>query len=409
MSSVHPHSHRPSDDDVPIDPHMLYHATSSSLGHHDQDVMLVGSPLTGPDDGPSPTPSGTPEFDIDIPTSMAAPPSRSTQPSQISSLGHAVAPSTVSLTSTEQVTVFHCPVPNCSTKTYAKRGRRAIIRHLKTRNDAAHHAALEHFGKQRPAMTKQERSRKTSATYREKHHMLAQQQAAEAGEPYLAALYNPVLVKKHEAYVRKKIKSALASVERPAWPAAPGTSVADSVAASLLQRHLKNMETNVLWVLQEMDNSVYFPPGSDIPAMLSRDDGQYYRRRLRDLEARFPARQEQIRLAAAQLDSPDALGRASIEFQVWKKQDDMARAKRQLDRERYERECEEAMRRIEEYEKERTEGGIEEKVEIEMAKWREKMADKLKDQWRAKQRDNDHSLNAEQAVAVAAQAMAATH
>ncbi|KAK9388540.1 hypothetical protein V1515DRAFT_597216 [Lipomyces mesembrius] len=408
MSSVHPHSHRPGDDDVPIDPHMLYHASSSSLGHDDDDVMLVGSPLTGPDEL-SPTPSGTPEFDIDIPTSIAPPPSRSTEPSQISNLSHHAAPNTASLTSTEQVTVFHCPVPNCTTKTYAKRGRRAIIRHLKTRNDSAHHAALEHFGKPRPAMTKQERSRKTSATYREKHHMLAQQQAAEAGEPYLAPLYNPVLVKKHEAYVRKKVKIALASVERPAWPTAPGTSVADSVATSLLQRHLKNMETNVLWVLQEMDNSVYFPPGSDIPAMLSRDDGEYYKRRLHDLEDRFPARGEQIRKAAMQLDSSEALGRASIEFQVWKKQDDMARAKRQLDRERYERECEEAMRRIEEYEKERTEGGIEEKVAIEMAKWREKMGDKLREHWRAKQRDNDHSLDAEQAVAVAAQAMAVTH
>ncbi|KAK9324518.1 hypothetical protein V1517DRAFT_317227 [Lipomyces orientalis] len=403
MSSVHPHSHRSRDDDVPIDPHMLYHASSSSLGHHDEDVMLVGSPLTGPEEGSSPTSSDTPDYDVEIPTSMAPP------PSQLPNVSHRTAPNAASLTSTEEVTVFHCPVPNCTTKTYAKRGRRAIIRHLKTRNDAAHHAALEHFGKPRPAMTKQERSRKTSATYREKHHLLAQQQAVEAGEPYLAPLYNPVLVKKHEAYVRKKIKSALASVERPAWPAAPGTSVADSMAASLLQRHLKNMETNVLWVLQEMDNSVYFPPGSDIPAMLSRDDGEYYRRRLRELEERFPTRGEEIRKAAAQLDSSEALGRASIEFQVWKKQDDMARAKRQLDRERYERECEDAMRRIEEYEKERTDEGIEEKVAVEMTKWREKMADKLREQWRSKQGDNDHTLNAEQAVAVAAQAMAVSH
>ncbi|KAK9457537.1 hypothetical protein V1511DRAFT_508979 [Dipodascopsis uninucleata] len=328
----------------------------------------------------------------------------------ISSIPNAIGSS--SITSTEEITVFHCPVPMCSMKTYAKRGRRAILRHLKSRTDHQHVLALSRFSRKTAPMTKQERSRKTSATYREKHQQLSEQRAREAGEPYLAPLYNPVLVKKHEAYVRKKIKAALDIIAKPQWPAAPGQTPSDAASTTLLQHHLHNMETNVLWILQELDNSVYFPSGADIASMMARDGGEYYRRRLRELEERFPDRSVQIRQAMTQLDDQEALERASVEFQVWKKHDDLARAKRQLDRERYERECEEAIRRIEEYERERTEEGIEGKVQVEMMKWRERMTQKLRQQWRQNpgtitilERSSSPDDEETRAMAVAAESM----
>ncbi|KAK9465363.1 hypothetical protein V1512DRAFT_266150 [Lipomyces arxii] len=384
-------SHQHVNDDVPLDPHMLYaSASSAATHHHSQDDESDG------DDVADILAQSNNQFEI----------SSSVMSNSIAQPADGSEHEGVSLTSTEQVMVYHCPVPNCPTKTYAKRGRRAILRHLKTRTDSAHSTALEQFGKGRATMTKRERSRKTSAIYREKHNYLSQQQAEQVGEPYLAPLYNPVLVKKHEAYVRKKIRTALDSVENPVWPTAPGQSHQDTVSATLLHRHLKSMENNVLWILQEMDNSIYFPAGSDIPRMLARDGGDYYRRRLRELEERFPAREQQFQQAARQLDNPELLERAIVEFQVWKKQDDLARAKSQLDRERYERECADAMNRIEEYDRERTEEGINEKVNIEMDRWREKMAKKLREQWQSKHNLSEN-INSSDAAAVAAQVVAA--
>ncbi|KAK9383281.1 uncharacterized protein V2V93DRAFT_364730 [Kockiozyma suomiensis] len=384
-----PVDHVDSADEVPIDPHMLYHPHHGEHDEADDDDAEVEALLNNVDD------SDHLQFLDELPTSQSRPPRHP------DAMVPAIFRQRPKYVETEQVTVYHCPVTNCATKTYAQRGRRAILRHLRTKTDDAHVAALQHFTQSRGKMTKQERSRKTSRTYREKHSKEAQERASMDGAPYLAPLYNPVLVKKHEAYVRKKIQTMLDSVPKPCWPAAPGMSAADAAVSSLLQQHVTNMQTNVLWILQEMDNSVYFPPGADIPAMLSGDGGDYYRRRLRELEDKTPAKASQIRTAAAQLDSPEALRRASIEFQVWKKQDDLQRAKRQLDRERYERETEEAARKVEEWERERTKEGIDEKVEEEMQKWKDKIAEKLREKWRAK----DPLMGDHQTIAVAALAV----
>ncbi|KAK7203019.1 hypothetical protein BZA70DRAFT_89760 [Myxozyma melibiosi] len=405
--------------EVPIDPHMLYHhpqhPSSLSTHHHatddeeedddDDDSDQNGHGTGNPDNAAVEALLGNHHHHIhhhdpssfldELPTSHTRPPRHP------DAMVPAILRQRPKYVETEHVVVYHCPVTDCPTKTYAQRGRRAILRHLRSRTDDAHVAALEHFSQSRSAMTKQERSRKTSRTYREKNLKEAQERAALDGAPYLAPLYNPLLVKKHEAYVRKKIKTVLDSIPKPSWPVAPGLSAADAAVNALLQQHAAEMQTNVLWILQEMDNCVYFPPGADIPAMLSGEGGEYYRRRLRELEERLPSRVAQIRAAAVQLDSPGALTRASVEFQVWKKTDDIQRAKRQLDRERYEQETEEAARRIEEWERERTKEGIEEKVEEEMRKWKEQMTEKLREQWRQK----DPLMAEQETIAVAALAV----
>ncbi|KAK9449774.1 uncharacterized protein V1518DRAFT_414613 [Limtongia smithiae] len=276
----------------------------------------------------------------------------------------------------ENVLFFRCPVSTCTTKTAAKRSRRAIMRHLRARPDADHRSALLVFSQQnRATMTVRERSRKTSATYREKHTCIAQQRADDVGAPYLAPLFNDVLVKKHKAYVRKKILASLASVPKPSWPVLH-TASADSAFTTYTQ----SMQTNLLFVLHELDQSVYFPPSADIPTLL-RDGESYYRGCLQRLETRHPARRAQLEHVRAQLDDPDMLVRASAEFDVWKRDADLARARQKLDRERYEGECYNAAKEMEAWEKERTQCEIERRVDEEMRTWRSRLAMKLKLEW----------------------------
>ncbi|KAK9476195.1 hypothetical protein V1514DRAFT_322336 [Lipomyces japonicus] len=410
---LHHHHHPGADveDEVPLDPNMLYAAASSehvdaisslvrdddfsALDSHEGSISggsggggsgvestnisvvdsdpVIHESRRGHDDGGNGLPGVHLDGnDNDVAGIMVDP-----------AIGHDHGADTI-MRSTEQVTVFHCPVQSCLNKTRAKRGRRAMLRHLRSRmNDDREHAeALSAFLRRATPMTKQERSRKTSATYREKHQTLAEEQAKDAGEPYMAPLYNPVLVKKHEAYVRKKIKTALDAADRPTWPVAPGTSAADNASSSLLRRHLGTMQANVLWLLQELGNKVYFPPGTDIPSKLHTQE-EMFRRGVREMEQQFPDRADQIRYAAGQLDDKQQFEHACMAFQIWKKQDDLSRARRQLDKERYERECEEAARRMEEYDYERTDEGINRKVADEMAKWTERMRDKLREQWHA--------------------------
>ncbi|KAK9470054.1 uncharacterized protein V1510DRAFT_424134 [Dipodascopsis tothii] len=287
------------------------------------------------------------------------------------------------LSTTEQVTVYLCPVQGCDTKTYAKRGRRAILRHLKTKSaaDVEHLRALAQYSTREP-MTKQERSRKTSATYREKHQLLAQAAAQAAGEPALAPLYNHVLVKKHEAYVYKKVRAALDAVPRPVFPAEldagkPEKDVREPPGAA--------MEANLLWILQEMDHRIYFPPDADVHTVLNKDDVTlmaFYKRRLRELAEQYPHKAAGFDTAVAQLENDDLLRQAIAEFQDWKRQDELARAKHQLDLEQHERDRVQANRIIEEYDRERTAEAIQARVREEMDRWRAKMTEKLRAQHR---------------------------
>ncbi|KAK9459648.1 uncharacterized protein V1516DRAFT_680458 [Lipomyces oligophaga] len=308
-----------------------------------------------------------------------------------------------SFTSTEQVIVFHCPVPGCLSKTYAKRGRRAIMRHLSQRKDPEHVAAFALYGRTRTTMTKRERSRKTSATYREKHQDIATRLADEQGTPYLAPLYNSVLVKKHEAYLRKKIRAALDAVEEPSWP----TSVLDQIEKMKANSHSSStapvgaikpeepneMRVNIFWLLQELDGSFPYRHGADIVSSLLASE-QIYRHRLHELQNRYPERNQDIASALTQLEHPELLQYSGDRYKEWKKAQDLQRARQKLDLERYKNECEEVMEKFKEWREERTPEGFERKVKQEMEKWRTKVAEKLRDQWVTKAANaNPHSAS----------------